>query len=151
MLLDLTLIPSGSPFALAPALSFGALFFWSIQRPDVLGPLLLFTIGLGFDLVAGLPPGLTIASLLLLQLLAARDQPTTFSAFGPARWLEFIVILAIVFTFRWMLACIMWAEFVPVRVQMLEFAFTATLYPPLAWVLARIQAGSTVLRHAPGH
>lgn len=139
MLIDLAPVPGPSPSVAAPSLMLAVVFFWSTRRPDLLPPLALFGLGLGYDLLAGLPLGMTVLSLLLVRFLIDRDwQIARLVLDGPFGWVEFLLVIVAVFALRWLVACLWWGQLVPVASQLPELLLTGAVYPIVAWLLSRI-------------
>ncbi len=59
-LLLFSVLPLGLPYFgdVRPLLILIAVFYWSIFWPELMPAILVFAIGLGFDLLAGGPPGI---------------------------------------------------------------------------------------------
>jgi rod shape-determining protein MreD len=148
--IDLLPLPSAAPDACAPSISLIVLFFWSAERPDLMSPQIVLACGVTIDLLAGLPPGLTSLSFLVLRSVVVRDRAMRRRLAGLSGWVEFLAVAAVVFTVRWAIASAWWLEPLPLGLQPVEFLLTVAAYPPVSWLLRQLRSSSGVLRHAPG-
>jgi len=60
-------IPTGHFGDVRPGFILMAVYYWSIMWPSVMTYLTTFLIGIAFDLLAGLPPGMNAMTLLMVQ------------------------------------------------------------------------------------
>ncbi|HEX2751551.1 MAG TPA: rod shape-determining protein MreD [Alphaproteobacteria bacterium] len=60
-------IPTGHFGDVRPGFILMAVYYWSIMWPTVMTYLTTFLIGIAFDLLAGLPPGMNAMTLLMVQ------------------------------------------------------------------------------------
>lgn len=139
MLVDLLPLPGTSPDTAAPFVTLGVFYFWSIQRPDLLPPLAVFLLGLGFDLTAGLPIGMSPLVLLATRgLMLVRERSVLAKSFGMA-WFGFLLTAFVAAALRWLVASSWWAHAFAFQPLFAEAVLTVLLYPLLAWLLGRLQ------------
>lgn len=140
LLLILSLISVPYPLALvfdAPLLLI-VLFYWSVFRPTLVPPPLVFCAGLVFDLLAGMPlPGLT-AILLLVVRLGVVDQRRYLMGQGFVLiWLGYGGISLFYIFSQWAVLSVSHFQILPYQ----DFAttyFAGLLIFPLIYVLIHI-------------
>lgn len=113
-----------------------AVYYWSLYRPTLLPPFLVFAAGLAFDLISGTPyVGLT-ALLLLLCRFAIVDQRRFLMAQGfMIVWLAFICIDMIYFAAQWLIFSIFETRLMPIENFMPSFILGLILFPLIYFIL----------------
>lgn len=133
-----SLLPLPLPGAVAPgpALPLMVAYYWTIHRPDLLPAPALFAIGMGQDVLAGGPPGLTALTLLLCRqgVLAARrrllDRPA-------AAWCGFAVTAGAALALAWGVNSLFDLSLIEVRGALRRAVLAVSLFPVLALGLGR--------------
>ncbi len=148
MILDVMPLPSPAPHMLAPFLTFAVVYFWSLHRPDLMPPVAAFALGLAFDLVAGLPLGMTAIVLLLTQRIALTPYRAALAGSFGAMWAGCLVVAIAIALVRWALATAWWAHAFALRPDLFQTLVTAALFPPVAWLLLRCQPLLPPVSHA---
>lgn len=138
IVLDLLPVPSAAPQAVAPLLAFATVYFWTLQRPDLLSPGAIFLLGLLRDLAGQLPLGLHASSFLLVLALLRRVPRGLLQRSLPLAWLLLLPVLAAVGLWRWLLAALVWMQPAPIRPFLLEAVLTWACYPLVAALLAPV-------------
>ncbi len=149
-LLDLVPLPDAAPSSLAPFLTVCVVYFWTVFRPDLLPPLTVFVIGVVLDATGGLPLGLTALCLLLARALLLPSQRFLLRQPFPVVWAGFLLFVLAVAALRWLLASLFWVRVFPPEPSLLEAALTFACYPPIGWLLARLQRRLVAAPHAAG-
>lgn len=149
-LLDLLPLPEAAPRSLAPFLTVCVVYFWTVYRPDLLTPLAVFVIGVALDATGGLPLGLTALSLLIARALLMSGQRFLLRQPFPVVWAGFLLVVLAVATLRWLLASLFWGRVFPLEPVLFEAGLTFACYPPIGWLLARLQRRLVVAPHAAG-
>ena len=137
--LDLLPLPDAAPRSLAPFLTVCVVYFWTLYRLDLLTPLAVFVIGVALDAAAGLPLGLTALSLLIARSLLMHGQRFLLRQPFPIVWAAFLLVVLAVAGLRWLLASLFWGHRYPVEPVLFEAGLTFAVYPPIGWLLARLQ------------
>ena len=125
--------------ALAPAFVLMAVYHWTIYRPDLLPPLVLFLVGIVQDLLAGVPPGVTAFVLLLTRAVVLRhrrhfaNRPFTFV------WVGFTMLTGGVILFLWGLHCLLDGVLVDFRGTVFRAVLTISVFPIASFLLGRTQ------------
>ena len=140
ILLDVMPLRSAAPVTVAPAITLIVIFYWSTQRPDLLGMLPVFVVTLVFDAIAGLPLGLTSLSILVAYgVLWPRRQLIKGHGFLVV-WACFMLACIVVLGLRWLIACLWWGTLFGLEPLMFEIFLTVIFYPPVTWALAHCQS-----------
>lgn len=148
-LVDLLPLPSPAPGAIAPMLALSGIFFWSIHRPDLFGPLSVFMISLVLDAAAGVPLGLTALALLVTaSVLLPRRRFMQARSFTVV-WLCFMLVAILVLSLRWLFASIWWWHAFRYQPVAFEIVLTIAAYPMLDMLFSRTRR-QIASRHASG-
>lgn len=134
MLLLLAMVPLQLPGLdkVAPSMALMSVYYWSIQRPDLLPPSAAFAIGLLQDLLAGTPPGMT-ALVLVTCHLVIETQRAFFLANGfLILWLGFSFIAFGAALLQGLLYAILYQTLIPMEIPLLQAAMTLAVFPVFA-------------------
>src|SRR6266513_5610538 len=82
----------------APLLSFMAVYFWNLVRPDLMPPAAAFVIGLAQDILSGGPPGLWTTAFIATYALLDRQRETFAGLAGAGAILGFALAMLFVST-----------------------------------------------------
>ncbi len=133
---DLAPLPSAAPTSIAPLLSLAAIFYWTVQRPDLLGNGLILVLTLLLDAAAGMPLGLTALALFATRLaLLAPRRFLSGRSFG-VLWACFCLVTLLLLGLRWLIACLFWQAALPLRPVLFEMLLTIGAYPLVSLALA---------------
>ena len=139
-LLDLLPLPDAAPRSLAPFLTVCVVYFWTVYRPDLLPPLAVFVVGLALDAAGGLPLGLTALCLLIARALLMPGQRFLLRQPFPVVWAGFLLVVLAVAGAALAAGVAVLGPCVPARARCCSRpALTFAVYPPIGWLLARLQ------------
>jgi len=148
--IDALPLPSAAPDAVAPVTLLGAVFFWSIHRPELLGAAAIFAVAVVHDGLTGLPLGMTpLAFLLTRSLLLPKDLFLATSPFMVV-WACFALTTAVALGLRWLIATLWWQHVMPLGPSLFEACLTVLVYPLISSLLARTIPVLPRPRHASG-
>lgn len=147
ILLLMNLLPISIPLlsTASPALPVMAIFYWSVNRPDLLTALTAFFLGLLQDLLMGLPLGVSSLVLLLVQAGSASQGRFFHNKPFIVMWWGFALVAVPALLVQWLLSSALIGTFLPITSTLISYVLTVVLFPLVAWVLARAQ--NTLLRH----
>lgn len=148
--LDLLPLPDASPAAVAPAFAVAAVYYWSLHRPDLMGPIPVACAGLVQDLVAGTPLGLTSLMLLLVHALAGSAEAVGRMRSPLLAWATFLLVATAALGLRWVAMSLWSFHLFPLRPALFELALTAVAYPLPAGLLAMLDTRLAARSDAPG-
>lgn len=124
-----------------PLFGLMAIYYWAIFRPDLLNAPVAFILGLFQDILLGAPFGIFALVFLLVHGMASSQRRFFLGNTFLVAWWGFALIAAGAIFIDWALLAILFDKTVPGRQALLQYLMTVAAYPPLVWVLARIQAG----------
>jgi rod shape-determining protein MreD len=118
--------------ALLPAVTLACVYFWSLFRPAAMPPPVVFLIGVLFDLLAYLPLGVGVLTLLITHGLALRSRRVlTRQGFLPV-WFAFAGFAAGAAMLSWALTALLSFRLLPLAPALFQAVLTTALYPALA-------------------
>ena len=123
--------------ALLPAVTFAAVWFWSLFRPSAMPPPVVFVLGLLFDLLGWLPIGSGVLTLLLVHGLAQRWRRMLAPHGFALLWLVFAGIAAGATALDWTLTSVLTWRLLPAGPAVFQTVLAAAAYPALAILFAR--------------
>lgn len=136
----LSVVPIGVPghWAVVPAYTAMAAFYWAVFRPDLQPAPALFLIGVLQDILAGTPTGLTALTLLLVHALALSQRRAFLSKPFALAWFGFALIQAPAVALAWLLASGLALRPIGVEPVLFQYLVTITLFPIVAWLFVRV-------------
>jgi rod shape-determining protein MreD len=123
--------------ALLPAVTIGCVYFWSLFRPAAMPPLVVFLVGLLFDLLGYLPLGVGVLTLLIVHGLALRWRLILTRQGFLAVWLAFAGFATASAALGWAFTALLGFRLLPVATALFQAVLTAALYPALATLFVR--------------
>ena len=138
----LLMLLAGAPLGIAdqavllPAVTLACVYFWSLFRPAAMPPPVVFLLGLLFDLLGYLPPGVGVLTLLIVHGIAVRWH-TALTRLGLlATWSAFAAIAMSAALLDWALTALLSVQLLPFTPALFQAVLTAALYPALAVLFA---------------
>jgi rod shape-determining protein MreD len=125
--------------ALTPAFTLMAVYHWTIYRPNLLPPVVLFLVGLTQDLLAGAPPGTTSLVFLLARVSLLPHRRHFVDPPFPFVWAGFTLLTGGAMLLLWSLHCLLDRTFVDFRGTVFRAVLTISLFPLASFVLGRTQ------------
>lgn len=138
----LTMLPTHVPgmVRIGPMLPLAAVYYWSVNRPDLMGAGVVFALGVIEDLISGAPLGTGALTLLLVHgIVVSQIRFISGRLFG-VTWLVFMVLAGIAVFVKWLAVSLVHGSFVAILDVFYSYMMTVALYPPTVWVLARAKA-----------
>jgi rod shape-determining protein MreD len=132
-------VPLPGDAELTPDFALMALYHWTIYRPDLLPPVALFAVGVGFDLLSGGVPGVT-PLLLLLSRAAVLSCRRRFVNRGFAFvWAGFAILTGVAMFGLWGLDSLLAWRLASPNASVFRATVTVALFPIASFVLGRSQ------------
>jgi rod shape-determining protein MreD len=125
--------------ALTPAFTLMAVYHWTIYRPNLLPPAVLFLLGLAQDLLSGAPPGTTSLVLLLARMSLLRHRRHFVDPPFPFVWAGFTLLTGGAMLLLWSLHCLLDRGFADFRGTVFRGVLTISLFPVASFMLGRTQ------------
>ena len=141
LLVLISLMPLRFPgyAAVTPEFALMGVFHWTVYRPALLPPLILFLVGVAFDLVTGAPLGITAMVLLVTRGLVLRQRQFFVGRQFAFVWFGFTLTAAGAVLLVWLLGTVFNGVFLDLRPVLLQWVLTVALYPAVSWCLQRVQ------------
>ncbi len=128
-LLTLEPVPLPGYAALTPTLTLMVVYHWTLYRPDLLPPLVLFAVGLGYDLAAGEIVGVTPLLLLLARAAVLRSRPWFIRRGFVWVWAGFAVLAAGILFGQWVIASLLAWRLLGTGAIVFRAALSVALFP----------------------
>jgi rod shape-determining protein MreD len=122
-----------------PMLTLSAIFYWTIYRPNLTPPILMFLIGLMQDIFFGTTIGLMAAIFLGVYGITLTQRKIFIAKTFYVMWLGFAVISAVAFTSIWTLSGLLSGSYVVSIVPLVQYVLTVLSFPIVIWCFVRIQ------------
>ncbi len=136
----LNVVPLGLPAIsdVMPVVTMMAVFYWSVYRPDLLPPAVVFLLGLAHDILTGGPTGLMALILLAIHGVTLTQRQVFLGKPFFIAWLGFAVVSAGGFLLIWILTCILSQQLLLTPAVPFQFLMTVVSFPLAAWVFVRV-------------
>jgi rod shape-determining protein MreD len=118
-----------------PMFSLMPIYFWCLVRPDLMPPLVAFTLGVLEDFFSGGPPGIWALSFIATYALIDRERDTFAGLSGLGAILGFAAAMLAASICAYLVAAFVYGRFPPVAPLSIEFAMSVLFYIPVAAVL----------------
>ncbi|MDD3183626.1 MAG: rod shape-determining protein MreD [Alphaproteobacteria bacterium] len=125
--------------AITPSFGLVAVYYWSIHRPDLFRPVIVFIFGLLNDILHFYPIGLTAVIYLIIYQLSFSQRRFFAGQIFYMLWFGFVVAVAINLVIVWIILSLNNHAIVPLSSVLTQFIFTIILFPFPAWLLIRLQ------------
>ena len=134
-------IPLGLPGlpAVMPNLLLASVFFWSVNRPDLLPMLALFILGTMHDIWVGGPFGLTPLALILMRLFVISQQRILAQRLFVISWWGFVIVAILFGALNWALSSLQSDRLLDPTVLAFQAFLTIAIYPIVARLMASFQ------------
>lgn len=111
------------------------IYYWSVYRPTLIPPVLVFICGILFDLLCAMPVGLSAFILLLVRHFVTEQRLFLTSQPFIVIWLGFSTVCAIGLSIQWFLFGLVhlhWTPFTPMVLMVLSGMF---IFPAISLIL----------------
>jgi rod shape-determining protein MreD len=112
-------------------------FYWSLYAPRLMPYGVCLALGLMDDVLSGAPLGMSMLSLVLLRQLAYSQRRFLLNRPFALAWLSFAFSVLVVGAIE--VFFLVRLELPTMGMTLLRLALSAFLFPPVYWVLARVQ------------
>jgi rod shape-determining protein MreD len=132
-------LPAPGYAVLTPAFALMAVYHWSVYRPDLLPPSLLFVVGIAQDLIAGTTIPASALMLLLARAGVLRFRRHFVGRGFPFVWAGFAGLAAAATLGLWALHCVLQLSLFDLRTAIVGCVLTVALFPAASLALGRSQ------------
>jgi rod shape-determining protein MreD len=148
ILLGLVPVGVGTGGTIAPIFTLAVVYFFSVHRPEFFPPWAVFFIGLLQDIMSGGPLGLYTVVLLAAYGLTHSQRLFLMGRGFSTLWVGFLAICAISSVIMWFGASVHYGIAVNPLPLLWQAGITALIYPPVSFILTRINRQMTILAPA---
>lgn len=136
----LSAMPYGKLWGLSisPALGLAAVFYWTVNRPDIFPVWVLFAVGLFRDFLLGDPLGLWTAVYLVIYVLALSQRMLFVGSAAHSPWMGFALFAALGGFLSWTMSSLYFGAFMPAGQVAFQMGLTALVYPLIRRIFAMI-------------
>lgn len=110
-----------------------ALYYWSIYRPSLLHPFVVFLYGFIFDIVLGFPLGLHSILFLVIQWVIKSQRLFFMGQTYLVVWIGFTVTTFSALLIEWIFFSVLSAGFVPYSAMINNLVITVFLFPLVSY------------------
>ena len=125
--------------AVAPLITLGGLYYWTIYRPDLLPPAAVFLCGVVLDLLSGAPLGVSALVFLFTRAVVLPQRRFFVDRLFPFVWGGFTLLAAAAIAFLWLLGSFFESAILDMRAATLQWVLTVASFPAVAYLLVRVQ------------
>ncbi len=111
------------------------IYYWSIYRPTILPPLLIFVSAICFDFISGLPVGLSAFTFLIMNNLVSQQRLFLTGQSFMVVWLGFVIVVFITLFIQWFLYGLINFSWTSLRAVMLSVISGVLLFPVVSFIL----------------
>lgn len=138
LLVGMAPVPLAGWSQVSPPYMLVSIFYWTVHRPDLLRPSLVFLIGVLADLLGGTPLGLTPLALMLSYWLLLTQRRFFLGTSFAMLWLGFALVAAGYLLVQWLTFCVIQASLVEPKPVLVQALLTMALFPPLAALMQKL-------------
>ena len=131
---------------IAPSMTIISVYFWSINRPDLMPLWAIFVLGLIEDALPGGPFGIQAIVLVLVASFVSSQRH--FFSLAPFSYLlsTFLLVVVCALGLNWVLNCIVSWELWDARTLLVKAAITVICYSPVYWLLDKVDQAVVSVR-----
>ncbi len=122
-----------------PLTPLAAVFFWTLYRPGLMPPWVVFGLGVLADLLSAAPLGVNALIFLLLHGGVMTQRRALAKQSFLIVWIGFALFAAALLTLNWGMRTLLSFTIQPVTPGLFECGVTIAAYPLLAWLFVRLE------------
>lgn len=136
-----TVLPFPIPgyIVVVPLFTLMPVYYWTIYRPDLLRPPVVFAGGVVLDLLTGAPLGLSSLLLLMAQAVILMQRRFFVDRLFPFLWGGFTLLAAVAVALLWLTGGLSGGLVLDPRPATLQWVLSVACFPVVGHVLMRIQ------------
>lgn len=138
MLLSMMPLPLPGYSMVTPPLVLMSLFYWVIHRPDLLRPLVVFALGIFYDLIAGTLLGVSSMSLILAYWLLITQRRFFLGRSFVMLWIGFAVVAIGAGAVQWIVYALTEARLLDARPVLVQWLLGVALFPIPTYLFQRL-------------
>ena len=141
LLAAFTFVPFGAPelSVILPSLTMPLVYFWSINRPEVMPPAVAFIIGLWQDILVGGPLGLMALTLVLMRGVVETQRQVFRNQSAAFIWMGFAIISVGLTLLVWAVASWWYWSGFSIMPFLMQWGLGILAYIPMVMLFRRIE------------
>jgi len=124
-----------------PSLLSISVFYWSLHRPYLLPPIVVFALGVIQDIISGAPFGMSSLAMLMIYVIASSQRQVFVGKPFIQMWWGFMLVAIGMSLLTWMVMSLYSLALIPIFPVMVQSGLTILFFPLLAWIFALVQSG----------
>ncbi len=124
-----------------PSLLSISVFYWSLHRPYLMPPVVVFVLGVIQDIISGAPFGLSSFIMLIIYVIAVSQRQVFVGKAFIQMWWGFMLVAIGMSILTWVVMCFYSLSFIPFIPVMVQSGLTILFFPLLSWIFALVQSG----------
>lgn len=129
-------LPTGHFGDVRPGFILMAVYYWSIMWPSTLTYLATFLIGIAFDLLAGLPPGMNAMTLLMVQWVTRSQRKFMVGQSFWVIWAGLALVTFLTGLIHWLLYSLLHETILNAQSVVVGAVLTCLLFPVMVPLLS---------------
>lgn len=129
-------LPTGHFGDVRPGFILMAVYYWAIMWPSTMTYLTTFLIGIAFDLLAGLPPGMNAMTLLMVQWVTRSQRKFMLGQSFRVIWAGLALMAFLTALIHWALFSLLHGAMLGAQSVVVGALLTCLLFPVMAPLLA---------------
>lgn len=122
-----------------PLTTLASVYFWTLYRPGLMPPWLVFGLGVMADLLSAAPLGVNPLILLLLHGAVLTQRRVLARQSFLLVWVGFALFATAILALHWTLRALLALSLQPLSPALLECGVTIAVYPLLSWLFVRVE------------
>ncbi len=133
----LNMISFSTPVSTAIEIPFVVIiiYYWSVYRPSLMSPLLIFMAGICLDFISGLPAGLSSFTFLIMHNIISQQRLFLTGQPFMVVWFGFVVVGFITLFVQWFLFGLINFQWTPMQPVLLAIISGSLLFPIISLAL----------------
>lgn len=121
-----------------PSLAVMVVFYWSINRPDLMPAPAAFLVGLVQDVLSGSPTGMMALVMLLVHVVAVSQRQVFYGKPFPVAWWGFAMVASGAALVSWVVSSAWMGSLIQPLPVIYQALLTIALYPFIAGLLGQV-------------
>lgn len=139
LILSMVPLPIAGYRMVAPAVVLMSVYHWTVYRPDLLPPIVVFSVGIVQDLLTGAPFGTGPLTLLLVHLVVSSQRRFLLGKTFPIVWWGFGLVATGTFVILWAAGSALTGALLDLRAAAFKCLLTIAFYPLFAGLFFVVQ------------
>ena len=131
--------PAGIPRSFHKLFPLISIYHWAVSRPSLLPLWAVFTLGMLYDLLSGVPLGLYILVFLSVYGIVVSQRRFVIGKSFLVYWLGYGTIALGAAVQSWFVASVWYASLLNIEAILFQYVISFGVFPIVAWISLRLQ------------